>query len=55
MHRYDLHKDAHCMAEASWFALSLRKWDLLKRRMLMMMMRMMMMLQLVFVGVSGGY
>lgn len=52
MVRYDLHKDAHCMAEASWFALSLRKWDLLKRRMLMMMM---MMLQLVFVGVSGGY
>lgn len=48
----ELHKDSHCMADASWFALSLRKWDLLKRLMLMMTM---MMLQLVFVRVSGGY
>lgn len=43
-----MHKDTHCMAEASWFTLSLGKGDLLKRLMMLLLL-------LVSAGGCGGF
>lgn len=32
-----MHKDTHCMADASWFTLTLGKGDLLKRLMVLLL------------------